>query len=128
MPVTKESYRDCLPYLEIDSYKSETVYSFAYLVSEVNYKSDIGVDIQKRILSANRCFHGLRKHLKSHLISRKTKILMYKVLVRPVLAYASETWRLSKTDGRLLSVFERRVLRCIFGAVQENCVEKKIQP
>jgi hypothetical protein len=114
MPVMKESYTDCLPYLEIDSYKSETVYSFAYLGSEVNYKSDIGVNIQKRILPANRCFHGLRKHLKSHLIPRKTKTLMCKVFVRWVLTYASETWRLAKTDGRLLSVFERRVLRCIF--------------
>jgi hypothetical protein len=50
---------------------------------------------------------------------------MYKVLVRPVLIYASETWTLSKTDERLLSVFERRILRCIFGAVQENGVWRK---
>jgi hypothetical protein len=50
---------------------------------------------------------------------------MYKVLVRPVLAYASETWTLSKTDERLLSVFERRVLRCVCGAVQENGVRRK---
>jgi hypothetical protein len=50
---------------------------------------------------------------------------MYKVLARPVLTYASETWTLSKTDERLLSVFERRILRCIFGAVQENGVWRK---
>jgi hypothetical protein len=37
----------------------------------------------------------------------------------PVLTYASETWALSKTDERLLSLFERTVLRCILGAVQE---------
>jgi hypothetical protein len=47
---------------------------------------------------------------------------MYKVLV---LTYASETWTLSKTDKRLLSVFERRILTCIFGAVQENGVWRK---
>jgi hypothetical protein len=42
--------------------------------------------------------------------------------VRPVLTYEypSETWTLSKTDEWLLSSFERRTLRCIFGAVQEN--------
>jgi hypothetical protein len=50
---------------------------------------------------------------------------MYKVLVRPVLTYASETLTLSKTDERLLSVFERRILRCIFGTVQENGVWRK---
>jgi hypothetical protein len=46
--------------------------------------------------------------------------------VRPVLTYASETWTLSKTDERLLSVSERRIFRCIFGAVQENGVWRKI--
>jgi hypothetical protein len=50
---------------------------------------------------------------------------MYKVLVRPVLTYASETWTLSKIEGRLLIVFERRILRCIFGAAQENGVWRK---
>jgi hypothetical protein len=50
---------------------------------------------------------------------------MYKVLVRPVLIYASETWTLSKTDERLLSVFERGILRRIFEAVQENGVWRK---
>jgi hypothetical protein len=38
---------------------------FTYLGSEVNYRSYNSVSIQKCILSANRCFHGLRKHLKS---------------------------------------------------------------
>jgi hypothetical protein len=51
---------------------------------------------------------------------------MYKILVRQVLTYASETWTLSKTDERLLSVFERRILRCIFVAVQGNGVWRKI--
>jgi hypothetical protein len=45
---------------------------------------------------------------------------MYKVLIRPVLTYASETWILSKTNEQQLSLFERKVLRCIFGAKQQN--------
>jgi hypothetical protein len=42
------------------------------------------------------------------------------VLVRPVLSYASETWPLSRLDERLLSIFERRILRYIFGPGEEN--------
>jgi hypothetical protein len=57
--------------------------------------------------------------------SGKTKTLMHKVLVRLVLTYATETWTLSKTDERLFSVFERRIFRCIFEAVQENGVWRK---
>ena len=57
--------------------------------------------------------------------SKNTKILMYKVLIRPVLTYASETWTLSKTNERRVSLFERKALRCIFGAKQENEIWRK---
>ena len=50
---------------------------------------------------------------------------MYKVLIRPVLTYASETWTLSKTIERRVSLFERKALRCIFGAKQENEIWRK---
>jgi len=86
----------------------------------VSTNNDISAEIQKRILAANRCFNGLRKHLMSHVTSKDTKILMYKVLIRPVLTNASETWTLSKIKERPLSLFERKVLRRIFGAKQEN--------
>jgi hypothetical protein len=45
--------------------------------------------------------------------------------VRPVLTYASQTWVLSKADERSLGLFERRVLRCIFGAVQDKDIQRK---
>jgi len=64
-------------------------------------------------------------NLRSHLTSKNTKILMYKVLIRPVLTYASETWTLSKTNERRVSLFERKALRCIFGAKQENEIWRK---
>ena len=41
-------------------------------------------------------------------------------MYRPVLTYASETLTIFKTNGRRLSLFERKVLRCNFGAKQEN--------
>jgi len=56
---------------------------------------------------------------------KNTKILMYKVLIRPALTYASETWTLSKTNERRLSLYERKALRCIFGAKQENEIWRK---
>jgi len=51
---------------------------------------------------------------------KERKKLMYKVLNRPALTHASKTWTLSKTNERQLSLFERKVLRCILGAKQEN--------
>jgi hypothetical protein len=109
MPVTKNELANGPVHIEIGSYKFETVCSFTYLGSEVNCKNDINDEIKKGVQAANKCLHGLRKHMKSRLISRKTRIMMYKVIVRPVLSYASETWPLSRLDERLLSIFERRI-------------------
>jgi hypothetical protein len=125
MPVTKNECANGPVHVEIGSYKFETVCSFTYLGSEVNCKNDISDEIKKRVLAANKCLHGLRIYLKSWLISRKTRIMMYKALVRPVLSYASETWPLSRLDERLLSIFERGILRYIFGPVEENGTWKR---
>jgi hypothetical protein len=120
MLVTKNERTNGSVHIEIGSYIFETVCSFTYHGSEVNCKNDISNEIKKLVLAANKCLHGLRKRLKSWLISRKTRIMMYKVFVRPVLSYASETWPLSRLDERLLSIFERRIFRYIFGPVEEN--------
>jgi hypothetical protein len=50
---------------------------------------------------------------------------MYKVLIRPVVTYVSETWNLAKANERRLGLFERKVLRYIFGAKQENEIWRK---
>ena len=39
---------------------------------------------------------------------------------RPVLAYGSETWVLSKSNEARIGVFERKVLRAIFGPTNDN--------
>ena len=127
MPVTKNSHANYPHRLEVGSYKFQVIHSFTCLGSDVDCNNDISEEFQKRILAANRCFHGLRKHLRSHLTSKNTKILMYKVLIRRVLTYASETWTLSKTNERQLTLFERKVLRCIFGTKREWSMVKKIQ-
>jgi hypothetical protein len=37
-----------------------------------------------------------------------------------VLAYGAETWVLSKFDENILKVFERKILRAIFGPTNEH--------
>jgi hypothetical protein len=50
---------------------------------------------------------------------------MYEVLIRPVLTYASETWTVSEINEWQLSLFERKMIRCIFGVKQENGTWRK---
>jgi hypothetical protein len=37
-----------------------------------------------------------------------------------VATYASDTWTLTKADERALGLFERKILRSIFGSVQDK--------
>jgi hypothetical protein len=45
---------------------------------------------------------------------------LYKVVVKPVATYASETWTATKAVERALGLFERKILTSIFGAVQDK--------
>jgi hypothetical protein len=45
---------------------------------------------------------------------------MYWTLVRPVLTYACETWVLKESIKQKLLVFERKILRRIFGSAKER--------
>ncbi|KAJ4440330.1 hypothetical protein ANN_08469 [Periplaneta americana] len=96
------------------------VQSFVYLGSLVNSNNDISEEISRRIQSANRCYYGLQKQVKSRLLSRGTKRRLYKTLIKPVLTYASETWALSERDKFRLAAFERKILRRIFGPVRDG--------
>jgi hypothetical protein len=69
---------------------------------------------------ANKCFYGLKRQFRSQFLSIKNKVKLYKTLIRPVLAHGAETWVLSKSDENILKVFERKVLRAIFGPTNEN--------
>jgi len=40
---------------------------------------------------------------------------MYKVLIRPVALYSCETWSSTKADEKKLLIFERKMLRQMFG-------------
>ena len=96
-------------------YEFEQVQEFVYLGSLVTSNNDISLDIKRRIVAANRCLYGMYKQLRSKKIKTSTKCTLYKTLLRPVAMYGHESWNLLKSDERLLAVFERKVLRIIFG-------------
>jgi hypothetical protein len=47
-------------------------------------------------------------------------ILLYWSITRPIVTYACETWVLKETTKNKLMVFERKVLKKIFGPTKER--------
>lgn len=66
---------------------------------------------------ANTCFYGPKNQLRSKFISTKTNL--HKTLIRRMVLQGSECWVLNKTEEGLL-IFERKILRRIFGPIKEN--------
>jgi len=56
----------------------------------------------------------------SKFISKNTKLELYFSVIRPVVMYACKTWILKETITNRLMVFERKILRKIFGPTYEN--------
>ena len=99
------------------SRKFEVVTEFIYLGTQITADNNISGDIRRRITLASRCLYGLSKQLHSKMLSRTTKLILYNTLIVPVLIYGAEAWTLTDSNERMLDMFERKVLRTIYGPV-----------
>ena len=68
----------------------------------------------------NKAHYANQFLFKSRLVSKTLKIKLYWSIVRPTVTHACETWVLIKTIKNKLMVFERKVLKKIFGPTKER--------
>jgi len=76
----------------------EDVAEFVYLGATVNKEGGGSRDITNRLQKARGAFQRLGKVWATTGIGRRTKIRLFKTLVRPVLLYGCETWKIIKAD------------------------------
>jgi hypothetical protein len=58
--------------------------------------------------------------LSSRLLSKNTKIRVYRTIILPVVLYGCETWSFTLREEQRVRVFENRVLRRIFGPKRDE--------
>ena len=107
-------------HLSIGDKRFEVVNDFVYLGSIISNNFDTSLEIKRRILAAQRAYFAVRHLLTSKKISRHAKLVIYSTLIRPVALYGSESWNMTLADEHALGVFERRILRIIFGPKKEG--------
>lgn len=107
---------------KIGQFTFECVSSFKYLGSIINDRLDEDEEIRNRIIGANKAYWTLRGLLRSKLLSRTTKINLYKSMIRPILTYGCATWTLGKCSAERIDRFERKLLRRIIGPIKEEGV------
>jgi len=67
-----------------------------------------------------KAYYANPKFFKSRLFTKDSKLKLYRTVIRPIVSYASETWVLKENIIQKVLVFERKILRGIFGPTKEN--------
>jgi len=106
--------------LRINSLYLEQVQSNKYLGSTVNSDKSIEEEIRNRITLGNKVYYDNQFLFKCRLASKKLKMKFYWSFIRPIVTYGCETWVFKGTVKNKLMVFERKVLRNIFGPTKEG--------
>ena len=81
--------------------------------------------IRYRLQKAQSAFQRLRKVWSARGIGRRTKIRLFKTLVRLVLLYGYETWKVTRADERKLDTFQYQCLRWILRIRWQQMVSNK---
>jgi hypothetical protein len=105
--------------VNIDNTSFERVEEFKYLGTLMN-RNSIHEEIKSRLKSRNACYHSVQNLLFSRLLSKNTKIRVYRIIILPVVLYGCETWFLTVRGEQRLRVFENRALKRIFGPKRDE--------
>ena len=79
------------------------------------------------MVAGNKAYFAAISLFNSRLLSRATKILLYKTLIRTVVTYGAEVWTVTRKEEDALVIFERKMLRGIYGPSMKT-VNGKVGP
>jgi len=80
----------------------EAVVEFIYLGTLIINDNRLEKEIKRRILAGDRTYFAAISLFRSRRLSRATKAILYKTLIRPVVSYGAEALRLTEKQEQVL--------------------------
>ena len=99
--------------IKVNDEQVDDVEEFLYLDALLDKEGGATKDIQQRLSKARQTFYRLQRIWNSSEISRKTKIQLFKKIIRAVLMYGCEAWKLTKTEAKKLDAFQYKCIKLI---------------
>ena len=97
---------------------------FIYFETTLTDPNSIHEEIKSRLKSGNACYQTVHSLMSSSLLSKNITIKIHTTIILPVVLYGCETWFLALTEEHGLRVFEKRVMRKIFGPKRDRVTEE----
>jgi len=91
-----------------------------YISEVISKDNSVEKEIQRRILAGNRTYFAAVSLFRNRRLSRATKSILYKTLIRPVVTCGAEGWTVTEKEEQTLLIFERKIFRRIYGAKYGN--------
>ena len=82
---------------------------FRYLGTALTNQNAIREEIKSRLKSGNACYHSVSNLLSSSLLSKNTKIKIFRNIIFPIDFYGCGTWSLTSREECRLRVFEPEI-------------------
>jgi hypothetical protein len=113
-----------ITHLKTDNFTFKNVENFNYLGSILN-ADKMNTQIAERIVKCNIAYYAKSKQIiNPKFLQRNIKMKIYKTIIRPFVTYSSETWTLTARYENNLRIFERQILRKIFGPVNIDNIRR----
>jgi hypothetical protein len=85
----------------------EGVAEFIYPGTLTSNDNSVEKETQRRILAGNRTYFAAISLFKNRVLSRASKFLLYKTLIRPIVTYGAETWTMTKKEEQSPTNFRK---------------------
>ena len=93
---------------------------FKFLGKTLKNQNSIQEENHSTLQSGNACCHSVKNLLSSSLLPKTIKIKIQRTVILSIVVYGYENWSLKLKEEHMLSVFQRKVLRRMFGCKREE--------